>query len=115
MRFGCHRVALVSDAEKAFLMVSVKESDWDCLRFLWLDDVMSDQPSLEVLMCVVFGVTACSFLLGGTRHHHLLKYDKEGPKFVRMMLEPLHIDDMNAGGHYENEAFDLYVKSNMRF
>ena len=34
MRFHCHRVALVSDVEKAFLMVSVEEKDQDCLRFV---------------------------------------------------------------------------------
>ena len=34
MRFRCHRVALVSDVDKAFLTVSVEEKDRDCLRFL---------------------------------------------------------------------------------
>ena len=117
MRFHCHRVALVSDAGKAFLMVSVEEKDRDCLRFLWTDDVNSDQPSLEVLRftCVVFGVTASSFLLGGTIHHHLLKYDNEDPEFVRLTLKSLCVDDVDAGGHDVNEAFDLYVKSKLRF
>ena len=75
MRFRCHHVALVSDVEKAFLMVSVEEKDRDCLRFLWIDDVNNDQPSLEVLrfIRVVFGVMTSPILLGGTMLHHLLK------------------------------------------
>ena len=34
LRFRFHRVALVGDIEKAFLMVSVQEKDRDSLRFL---------------------------------------------------------------------------------
>ena len=77
----------------------------------------SDQPSLEVLRFtrVVFGVTASPFLLGGTIHHHLKKYDKVDPEFVRLMLDSLYVDDVDAGGHDVNEAFDLYVKSKLRF
>ena len=66
----------------------------------------SDQPSLEVLRFtrVMFGVTASPFLLGGTIHHHLLKYDKEDPEFVHLMLESLYVDDMDTRGHYVNEV-----------
>ena len=117
MRFHCHHVALVSDVEKAFLMVSVEEKDRDCLRFLWIDDVNSDQPSLEVLRFtrVVFGVMASPFLLGGTMLHHLMKYNNEDPEFVRLMLESLYVDDVDGEGHDVNEAFELYVKSKLRF
>ena len=82
-----------------------------------VDDVNSDQPSLEVLRftSVVFGVTASPFLLGGTIRHHLKKYDNVDPEFVRLMLEPLYVDYADAGGHDVNEAFDLYVKSKLRF
>ena len=117
MCFCYHRVALVSDVEKAFLMVSVEEKDRDCLRFLWIDDLNSDPPSSEVLTFtgVVVGVTTSPFLLGGTIRRHLLKYDNEDPEFVRLMLESLYVDDVDAGGHDVNVAFDLYLKSKLRF
>ena len=38
MHFRYHRVALVGDIEKAFLMVQIKEADGDVLSFPWLDD-----------------------------------------------------------------------------
>ena len=117
MCFHCHHLASVSDVEKAFLMVSVEGKDRDCLRFLWIDDVNSDHLSLEVLRFtrVVFDVTANPFLLCGTIRHHLLKYDNEDPEFVCLMLESLYVDDVDAGGHDVNDAFDLYVKSKLRF
>ena len=65
--------------------------------------------------CVVFGVTASPFLLGGTIHHYSLKYDNEDPEFVRLMLESLYVDNVDARGHDVNEAFELYVKSKLRF
>ena len=66
---------------------------------------------------VMFCVTASPFLLGGTIRHHLMKYDydNEDPEFVCLMLEPLYVDDVDAGGHDVNEAFELYVKSTLRF
>ena len=44
MRFQFHKVALVADIDKAFLMVSISPSDRDALRFIWLDDIHKDNP-----------------------------------------------------------------------
>ena len=43
IRFREKRVALVGDIEKAFLNIVVKERDRDCLRFLWVKSVDSEQ------------------------------------------------------------------------
>ena len=43
IRFREKRVAVVGDIEKAFLNVEVKSRDRDCLRFLWVNNVDSDQ------------------------------------------------------------------------
>ena len=51
-------VALVSDIEKAILMVSVIEKDRDVLRFLWVDDPKLHSPTIVTYRFtrVVFGV-----------------------------------------------------------
>ena len=58
LRFRTHRVAVIADIEKAFLMVSVTERDRDVLRFLWVDDITRDQPEITILRFarVVFGI-----------------------------------------------------------
>ena len=48
LRFRVHKVALIGDIEKAFLNVSVHPRDRDYLRFLWIDDVTSSRPKLQV-------------------------------------------------------------------
>ncbi len=57
LRFRVHKVALAADIEKAFLMVSVAEKDRNVLRFLWIDDILKDDPKVVPLRfkCVVFG------------------------------------------------------------
>ena len=65
LRFRCHKVALVGDIEKAFLMLLIQESDQDVLRFLWVDDIKNPNPKITTLRFtrVVFGVSSSLFLL----------------------------------------------------
>ena len=49
LRFRVHNVALAADIEKAFLMISVSESDRDVLRFLLVDDVSAEEPGIIAL------------------------------------------------------------------
>ena len=46
MRFRSHAIALTGDIEKAFLQIEISKPDRDLLRFLWYDDVNSDNPSI---------------------------------------------------------------------
>ena len=54
-------------------MVAVKREDRDVLRFLWTDDLESNEPHpLEFRFTrVVFGVSSSPFLLNATIRHHL--------------------------------------------
>ena len=76
VRFRENRIALVGDIEKAFLNVEVDESDRDCLRFLWVNDI--DCEKLETVVyqfCqVIFRLNASPFLLKATLRHHVSWY-----------------------------------------
>ena len=46
LRFQVHRVALTADIEKAFLMVSIAKNNCNSLRFLWIVDVLKENPEV---------------------------------------------------------------------
>ena len=74
--FRTYKIALTADIEKAFLMVSVRESDRDVLRFLWFNNVNSENRKMICLRFtrVVFGVSCSPFLLNAILRHSLDKY-----------------------------------------
>ena len=76
LRFRVHRVALISDIEKAFLIVGISPEDRDVLRFIWVNDI-NEEPMRPVVLRftrVVFGISSSPFLLNATLKHHLEKY-----------------------------------------
>ena len=81
LRFRVHRVALIADIEKAFLMVSVAKDDRDSLRFLWIDDISKENPEVVTFRFtrVVFGVSSSPFLLNATIRYHLEAHLKNHP------------------------------------
>ena len=116
LRFRIHRVALIGDIEKAFLMVGINESDRDVLRFLWVDDVSANDPKTVVLRFtrVVFGVSSSPFLLNATLQHHLSQYQERDPQFVKLLHDSLYVDDIVTGGPNEEAVYELYLKIKIR-
>ena len=116
VRFRENRVALVGDIEKAFLNVEVDESDRDCLRFLWVNDI--DCEKLETVVYrfrrVVFGLNASPFLLNATIRHHVSPYRETDPEFVQKVLESFYVDDLVSGESTVEKAFQLYDKTKSR-
>ena len=110
IRFRSYRVALTADIEKAFLMISVRPSDRDVLRFLWYDDVQSGEPKIIVLRFtrVVFGVSSSPFLLNATVQHHLEKFSSVYPDLVSRILRSLYVDDLVCGASNEDGAHELF-------
>ena len=84
LRFRVHNMALAADIEKTFLMVSVDERDRDVLRFVWVDDVIKDDPEVIAFRFtrVMFGVSSSPFLLNATIRHHLKSHSSEFPEAV---------------------------------
>ncbi|KAK3737969.1 hypothetical protein QZH41_009200 [Actinostola sp. cb2023] len=116
LRFRMYRVALIADIEKAFLNVEVDQEDRDCLRFLWPEDSLDDNSSVQVFrFCrVVFGLNASPFLLNGTLRHHLMKYKVCDDKFVETLVNGFYVDDLVSGANSTDEAYSLYCRANDR-
>ena len=93
-------------------MVSVVKEDRDALRFLWLDDISSDCPSVQVLRFtrIVFGVSASPFLLNATIKRHIEGYRSEDNGFVERSI---YVDDVTFGAESAEKAFKLYQQSKL--
>lgn len=110
LRFRVHRIAVVADIEKAFLMVSIAERDHDVLRFLWFKDACTNQRELMELRftCIVFGISSSLFLLNATIRHHLNKYESSHPVLVERLCWSLYVD---VGAANEEQAYQMFVTS----
>ena len=116
LRFRSHVVALTSDIEKAFLQINVNENDRDYLRFLWFDNILSDQPKIvrNRFARVVFGVTSSPFCLNGTIRKHVQSYDFD-KEFIDKVLSSFFVDDFIGGEESVAKAFELFKKLRIRF
>ena len=112
-RFRINKTALISDIKQAFLNVSFSESDRDFLRFLWVNDINSNETKIIIrtFTRVAFGTTASQFLLASAISKHLSQYEKTDPLFVKKFLENLYVDDSRNGANSIEEAYHFYKKS----
>ena len=105
-----HKIFLTCDIEKAFLMISVRKEDRDCLRFLWLRDP-SKPPSRKNLIVyrfcrVPFGAISSPFLLMATIEH-LLSLKPEIP-LTQTLINLKYMDNLCAGCQTPSEGIKLY-------
>ena len=112
LRLRTYKVVLIADIQQAFLNIEVAKEDRDAMRFLWYSDICTRDGIIDVYrFCkVIFGAGPSPFLLNGTLRHHIEKYEKEDPEFVRKLVESFYVDDVATGSHRECDAFHLYQK-----
>lgn len=98
-RFRLNKLGVVSDIRKAFLQVSVNETDRNFLRFLWLDP--EGRERIFRHRRVVFGVSSSPFLLGATIEYHLAEslkkcVDESTPyskQTILQLLKSFYVDN----------------------
>jgi hypothetical protein len=56
VKFRANRVGLVTDIEKAFLMVGISNKDRDMLRFLWFKNIEHHDPELSSITILPISV-----------------------------------------------------------
>ena len=98
-RFRIYPVAVTADIEKAFLNITISPEHRDYLRFLWINDPLSEAPYIQVLRCtsVVFGLTSSTFILNATLKHHVDQYANADPDFVNEVMRSHYVDDFASG------------------
>ena len=116
LRFRSHFAAIISDVEKVFHEVLFIPKHRNYLRFLWVDEVFKNSPSIVKLRLaqVVFGATSSPFLFNGTVWNHVSSYyfDRE---FVMQELRSFLVADFFCGSKTTTAAFELYKKLKIRF
>ena len=80
LRFRVGPIAICADIEEMFLRVLTTEEDSDSLRFLWQDDIHSDEPPDTYKMLVhIFGAkdspTVANYALKRTARDHAADFD----------------------------------------
>ena len=103
-------MALSADIEKAFLMISVNESDRDMLRFLWFEEPPNPKSGIIHLRFtrLVFGLRPSPAILNSTIREHLSKYKNVYPNIVQQVEDSLYVDDLLSGSENDNSGFELY-------
>ena len=117
LRFRLFLIAITADTEKAFLQIRIKETDRDYLQFLWVDDILKENPKIirTRFAHVVFGVTSSPFLLNATMCKHNNQYTAADPDYVKKTLLSFFIDGFTRGEFSIDTAFELYKKLKLRF
>ena len=112
LRFRTHKIGLIADIEKAFLMVAMKRDDRDVLRFLWTDDLKAErpQPVEHRFTRVVFGVASSPFLLNATIRFHL-ENSAADSDLISKLIKAFYVDDIITGAEDEAKAYRLYCNS----
>jgi len=108
LRLRINKIAITGDIEKAFLNVSVDPRDQDYLRFLWVDDVTSRHPNIQVYTFarVTFGVSPSPFLLNAIIRHHLTSTDIPR-EFADKVLKSLYVDEFVGGDESDDSVFEM--------
>ncbi|XP_030381736.1 uncharacterized protein LOC115629419 [Scaptodrosophila lebanonensis] len=116
IRFRCYRIGIVADIEKAFLQISIDESDRDYHRFFWYASVASigtPYPKIaEYRMTrVTFGVTCSPILLTSTIQQHLQMQDPAHAAICQKLQGSFYVDDLVTSVATLRDAEDLYYQS----
>ncbi|XP_068201704.1 uncharacterized protein [Palaemon carinicauda] len=116
LQFRTNNYACISDIEKEFPMVQLREED---PNFLWLQD--PTDPNSELIIyrfrVVLFGATCSPFLLNATIKSHLaaVRKDTSCTEMVDMMRRGLYVDNLQFTSNNEDELINLFFDANKIF
>ena len=112
MRFRVGRIAITADIEAMFHQVRVRPKDADSLRFLWKEDMFSNDPPETFQMLVhIFGAkdspTCCNYALKRTARDNSSSYEA---LTIETALKSFYVDDLLKSVHDEKTAVTLALE-----
>ncbi|VDK46105.1 unnamed protein product, partial [Cylicostephanus goldi] len=118
LRFRFHKIAVMSDIEKAFLQVRLQEKDRDATRCIWVRNI-AQPPTEENLVIyrftrVTFGLNASPFLLSATIDYHL-ENTASKDDMTEEIRNNLYVDNLFFGAQSSDEALTKYVHTKNLF
>ena len=92
--FQIHKVAIAGHIEKAFLNIEIPPEQRDFLRFLWVNDVSSENPELIKLRFtrLVFGLTSSPFVFNAILRNHIMTEGVINPHSLPTMKHSKRIE-----------------------
>lgn len=110
LRFRLNKYAAIGDIAKAFLMISLHESDRNSTRFLWPENPKSEKSRLDTyrFKVILFGSTSSQFILNATIDHHLRKNVCET---AEMISRNIYVDNVVFTSNEEKRLLDFYQNS----
>ncbi|GFW09899.1 integrase catalytic domain-containing protein [Trichonephila clavipes] len=110
-RFRKYKIGVISDIEKAFLQIGVREQDRDFLRFMWYDRENRDHIKTYRHHRVVFAVTSSPFLLGATLNHHLDNAHGNFDNVAKILRKSFYVDNCVTSFETEEQLQKFIVES----
>ena len=109
IRFTLGTIRIVSDIEKAFLMISIWISHRDCLRFFWPE--FPGDPCSKLLIfrfrVVLFGSISSPFLLAAVLDK-IIEEDIEDKLIQSILKQSIYVDNLNTALSCVDTAKLLY-------
>ncbi|KIH60849.1 Tas retrotransposon peptidase A16 [Ancylostoma duodenale] len=116
LRLRLAPILLISDIEKAYLMVGLEECDRRFTRFLWLknhhEPPTDDNLVIYHFLRVPFGLICSAFLLAATIHLHLTK---TATPIAHESLESCYVDNIFLSANSPDEAMQKYSDTKKLF
>ena len=116
LRFRENSIGIVADIENTYFNIEVDRKDRGCLRFLWVENPFDDNSPIVFSGSSMsfFGINCSPFLLNGTLHVHVQKYELDDLEFIAKMLRSLYVDDLVSGVKSKEEMKGLYDHASKR-
>ncbi|GFW79864.1 integrase catalytic domain-containing protein [Trichonephila clavipes] len=110
-RFRRNYIGVMSDIEKVFLQISIREKDRDYLRFLWLgkDDLERVQEYRH--RRVVFVLICSPYLLAATLQYHLTKVEENLSYTSEILKTAFYVDNCVTSLDFELEMRKFILES----